>query len=72
MNQILFEIYSFYKLCVSNMHSLFGITFVLFLLKLSAGKGQLTMLRLYATFKPKFGAFVHFSVFASRQFPLSC
>jgi hypothetical protein len=36
---IRFEIYSFfYKLCVNIMHSLFGITFVLFLLKLSAGK----------------------------------
>jgi hypothetical protein len=34
-----FEIYSFNKLCVNIMHSLFGITFVLFLLKLSAGKG---------------------------------
>jgi hypothetical protein len=36
-----FKIYSFNKLCVNIMHSLFGITFVLFLLKLSAGKGFL-------------------------------
>ena len=34
-----FEIYSFSRLCVNIMHSLFGITFVLLLLKLSAGKG---------------------------------
>ena len=27
------------NLCIINMHSLFGITFILYLLKLSAGKG---------------------------------
>ena len=51
MNHVCFKKIQFIKRCVDNMHSLFGITFVLLLLKLSAAKGLWTTIHLSIPFK---------------------